>query len=90
MPKLLKSSKTADLTSTMEVLNLRIFAPKIYWLVVRHLKHTIPWDSKWYHNLSDIMKEPRGGVQESSIFMESLDKKMKWWLQHFLGEDEEF
>ena len=56
MPKSLKSSKTADLTSTVEVLNIQIFAPKIYWLVVHHLKHIIPDLPHRYHLPPYIMK----------------------------------
>ena len=36
MTKLLKNSKMADLTSTVQVLALHIYAPKIYWLVVHN------------------------------------------------------
>ena len=58
MSKLLKSSKTADLTSTVQVLNLRIFTSKIYWLLVHNQKIVIRTWPKQFDSLIDILKEP--------------------------------
>ena len=62
MLKLLESSNTADLTSTVQVLNLHIYAPKIYWLVVHHVKHIIETKPSGIFNPPYIMGEPNLGV----------------------------
>ena len=56
MPNFLKSSKTADLTSTVQVLTIRIFAPKFDWLANHHQKYEIPNRPNWFHKLTYIMK----------------------------------
>ena len=60
MYNLLKSSKTATLTSTVQVLALHIYAPKIYWLVFHHVKHIISTKPSGIVNPPYIMGEPNG------------------------------
>ena len=58
MPKSLQSSKMANLTSTVEVLNLRIFAPKSDQLLVQNQKIIIRTRPKQFDSPLDILKEP--------------------------------
>ena len=82
MYNLLKSSKTATLTSTVQVLALHIYAPKIYWLVVHHVKHIIKTKPSGIFNPPYIKGEPTTHVRYNLYpIFNPLKQRIKYGLQ---------